>query len=79
MVLRLQSESVKNTYPTLDESTVCGFKKRYETQIKKAYLKNKSPTTVIVNKLRVLPCLLGNKIGPLAQKYLKVIEKKGEL
>ena len=79
MVLRPQSESVKNTYPTLDESTVGGFKKRYDTQIKEAYFKNKSPTAVIVNKLRVLPCLLGNKIGPLAQKYLKVIDKKGEL
>ena len=71
MVLRPQSESVKNIYSTLDESTVGGFKKRYDTQIKEAYFKNKSPTAVIVNKLRVLPCLLGNKIGPLAQSISK--------
>ena len=38
-----------------------------------------NPQGVIVNKLRGRPCLLGNKIGPLAQKYLKAIDKKEEL
>ena len=67
----------KNNYPILDESTVRGFKKRYETQIKEASLKNKSARTVIVNKLRGRPCLLSNKIGPLVQKHLKVTRYKG--
>ena len=30
-------------------------------------------------QLRRRPCLLGNKIGPLVQKYLKAIDKKEEL
>ena len=34
---------------------------------------------LIVNKLRGRHCLLGNKIGPFAQKYLKAIDKKDEL
>ena len=66
----------KNNYPTLDESTVREFKKRYETQIK-ANLKNKSPRAVIVNKLRGCHCLLGNKISPLVQKYLQATRYKG--
>ena len=67
----------KNTYPTLDESTVRGFKKRYKFQVKEVTLKNKSPRTVIVNKLRGSPCLIGNKIDPLVQKYLKATRYKG--
>ena len=66
----------KNTYPTLDESTVRGFKKWYKFQVT---LKNKSPRTVIVNKLRGRPCLIGNKINPLVQKYLKATRYKGRV
>lgn len=69
--------SWKKTYPNLNESTVRGFKKRYETQIKDASRKNKSPKKVIVNKLRGRPCLLGDKMDPLVQKYLKATRYKG--
>ena len=47
----------KKIYPHINESTVLGFKKRYEAQIKDETCKKKSPKTVIVNKLQ------GNKIG----------------
>lgn len=67
----------KKAYPNLNESTVRGFKQRYETQISEAIWKNKSPKKVIVNKLRGRPCLLGNKIEPLVQKYLKATRCKG--
>ena len=68
----------KKIYPHIIESTVRGFKKRYETQIKDEIRKKKSwKTVVIVNKLRGHPCLLGNKIDPLVQKYLKATRYKG--
>ena len=67
----------KKTYPHINESTVRGFKKRYEAQIRNENRKKKSPRKVIVNKLRGHPCLLGNKIDPLVQKYLKATRYKG--
>ena len=67
----------KKTYPNLNESTVRGFRKRYEAQIKDAHRKKKSPKKVIVNKLRGRPCLLGDKIDPLIQNYLKATRYKG--
>ena len=67
----------KNTYPTLHENIVRGFKKRYESQVKEVTLKNKPPRTVIVNKLQGHPCLIGNKISPSVQKYLKATRYKG--
>ena len=66
----------KKTYPNLNESTVRGFRKRYEAQIKDAHRKKKSPKKVIVNKLRGRPCLLGDKIDPLVQNYLKATRYK---
>ena len=71
------SQKVEKYVLTLDENTVRGFKKWYKTQIKEASLKNKSPSTVIVNKLRGRPCLLGNKTSLLVQKYLKATRYKG--
>ena len=66
----------KKTYPNLNESTVCVFRKLYEAQIKDAHRKKKSPKKVIVNKLRGRPCLLGDKIDPLVQNYLKATRFK---
>ena len=66
----------KKIYLYINESTVHGFKKFYEAQIKDEIRKKKSPKTVIVNKLRGRPCLLGNKIDPLVQKYLKATRYK---
>ena len=56
-------EKMEKTYPNMNESTVCGFRKRYEAQIKGAHRKKKSPKKVIVNKLTERPC---DKIGQLA-------------
>ena len=67
----------KKTYPHINESTVRGFKKRYEAQIRDENRKKKSPRKVIFNKLHGRPCLLGNKIDPLVQKYLKATRYKG--
>ena len=66
----------KKTYPNLNEGTVRGFRNRYEAQIKDAHHKKKSPKKVIVNKLRGRPCLLGDKIDPLVQIYLRAIKYK---
>ena len=64
-------------YRHINESTVRGFKKRYKAQIKDEISKRKTPKTVIVNKLWGRLCLLGNKIDPLVQNYLKGIRYKG--
>ena len=66
----------KKTYPNLNESTVRGFRKHYAAQIKDAHHKKKSPKKVIVNKLRGRACLLGDKIDPLVQNYLKATRYK---
>ena len=68
---------MEKTYPNLNESTVAGFRKRYEAQIKDAHCKKKSPKNVIINKLRGHPCLLGYKINPLVENYLKATRYKG--
>ena len=76
----LQSPTVrrwKKIYLHVNESAVCRFKKCYEAQIKDKINKKKSPKTAIVNNLRRCPCLLGNKINPLVQKYLKATKYKG--
>ena len=67
----------KKTCPNLNESTACGFRKRYEAQIKGAHHIKKSPKKVIANKLRGRPCLFGDKIDPLVQNYLKATRYKG--
>ena len=67
----------KKTYPNLNESTVRGFRKRYEAQIKDAHRKKKSSKKVIANKLRGRPCLLGDKIDPLVKNYLEATRYKG--
>ena len=67
----------KKDYPQVDESTIRGFKKRYEAQINEERQKRKSPKKVIVNKLRGRPCLLADKIDPLVQSYLKARRYKG--
>ena len=69
----------KKTYPNLNESTVRGFRKRYEAQIKDAHRKKKSPKKVIVNKLRGRLCFFGEKIDPLVQNYLKATNYKGRV
>ena len=61
----------KKDYPQVNESTIRGFKKRYEAQINEETQKKKSLKKVIVNKLCGHPCLLGDKIDPLVRSYLK--------
>ena len=59
----------KKIYPHINESTVLGFKKPYEGQIKNEIRQKKYPMIRL--------CLLGNKIDPLVQKYLIAIRCKG--
>ena len=77
MLLRLQLESGKIHTQIYMKVPFVGLKKHYETQIEKASLKNKSPKKVILNKLQRHPCLIGNKIDPLVQKYLKPTRSQG--
>ena len=67
----------KKAYPHINESTVRGFKKRYEALIRDENRKKKPHTNAIVNRPRGRPCLLGNKIDLLVQKYLKATRYKG--
>ena len=66
----------KKDYPQVNESIIRGFKKCYEAQINEERQKKKSPKKVIVNQLRGRPCLLGDKIDPLVQSYLKARTKE---
>ena len=60
----------KKTYPNLNESTVRGFKKRYEAKLKEASRKNVSPKKKLANKMRGHPTLCGQKLDTLVQKFL---------
>ena len=75
MALFQRPENGKN-FPKPEWSTVRGSRKRYEAKIKDALRKKKSPKKVIVKKLRGRPCLLGDKIDPLTQNYLKATRYK---
>ena len=77
MLLRLQLESGKIHTQIYMKVPFEGLKKHYETQIEKASLKNKSPKKVILNKLQRHPRLIGNKIDPFVQKYLKPTRSQG--
>ena len=66
----------KNTYPNLNESTVRGFKKRYEVKLKEASRKNVSPKKKLANKMRGHPTLLGQKLHTLVQKFLRATRYK---
>ena len=62
----------KKTYPNLNESTVLGFKKRYE-----AKLKNVSPKKKLANKMLGRPTLLVQNHDVLVQKFLRATRYKG--
>ena len=67
----------KKTYPNLNESTGCGFKKRYETKFKEASRKNVSPKKKLANKIHGRPTLLGQKLDTLVQKFLRATRHIG--
>ena len=69
----------KKTNPNLNESTLCGFKKRYEAKLKEANRKNASPKKKLANKMRWGPTLLGQKLNTLVQKFLRAIRYKDEV
>ena len=73
MALLLQLQDGKETTRKYNS----WIQKRYEAQINEERQKKKSPKTVIVNKLRGRPCLLGDKIDPLVQSYIKARRYKG--
>ena len=66
----------KKTYPNRNESTVRGFKKRYEAKLKEASRKNVSPKKKLANKMRGRPTLLGQKRDTLVQKFLRATRYK---
>ena len=67
----------KKTYPNLNESTVLGFKKRYEGKLKEASRKNVSPKKKLANKMLGSPTLLGQNHDVLVQKFLRATRYKG--
>ena len=67
------------TYPNLNESTVCGFKKRYKAKLKQASYKNVSPKKKLANKMRGRPTLLSQKLDTLLQKFLRAARYKDEV
>ena len=67
----------KKTYPNLNESTVLGFKKRYEGKLKEASRKNVSPKKKPANKMLGSPTLLGQNHDVLVQKFLRATRYKG--
>ena len=66
----------KKTYPNLNESTVRGFRKRYEAQIKDAQRKKKSPKKVIINKLRQRPYLATRYKGGVVNSLVAIATAK---
>ena len=66
----------KRTYPNLNESTVRGFKKRYEDKLKEASRRDVSPKKKLANKMRERPTLLGQKLDTLVQKLLRATRYK---
>ena len=67
----------KKTYPNLNESTMRGFKKRYEAKIKEASRKNVSPKKKLANKMHGHATLLGQKLDKLVQKFQRATRFKG--
>ena len=61
----------KTKYPSLNESTVRGFKSKYEKEMKAAKLEERQPLQVICSQPRGRPTMLG-KIDDMVQTYLKV-------
>lgn len=67
----------KARHPYINESTIRGFRKRYEVQIKTAALQKISPKKSLINKRRGRPRLLGDKLDDLVQRFLKATRYKG--
>ena len=60
----------KSLFPDLNESTVCGFQKKYLDQMKLVENRNISTGKLIVNLQRGRPLLLGNDINEKKGKYI---------
>ena len=69
----------KMTYPNLNESTLRGFKKRYETKLKEASCKNVSPKKKLSNKMSGRPTIHGQKLETLVRKFLRATRYKGRV
>ena len=61
----------KSRFPSLKESTVRGFKSKYENEIKIAAIKKRQPSQVICSQPRGRPTLLG-PIDDMVQNYIRV-------
>lgn len=63
-------------HPSVNESTVRGFRKRYEAQLKTAALRKVFPKKSLINKRRGRPRMLGDKLDDLVQRFLKATRYK---
>ena len=61
----------KSRFPSLKESTVRGFKSKYENEIKIAAIKKRQPPEVICSQPRGRPILLG-PIDDMVKNYIRV-------
>ena len=61
----------KSRFPSLKESTVRGFKSKYENEIKIAAIQKRQPSEVICFQLRGRITLLGS-IDDIVQNYIRV-------
>ena len=61
----------KKSYPDIKESTIRGFKSKYEEELKVAKRQSRPVAKVIPEKKRGRPLLLG-QIDVMVQDYLKV-------
>ena len=61
----------KSRFPSLKESTVRGFKSKYESEIKIAAIEKRQPSEVICSQPRGRPALLG-PIDDMVENYISL-------
>ena len=66
----------KKDFANFNESTVRGFRKRYEKEIAQAKKDQRSTTTILPTQKRSRPLMLG-KLDALVQRYISAASNKG--
>ena len=75
VVFKLQNmplKQLKSLFPDLNESTVCGFQKKYLDQMKIAEKRSRSPEKLMVNLQLGRSLLLSNDIDEKMRKYIRL-------
>ena len=67
----------KNKFPKLNESTVRGFRKKYQLILKRSTKTGMSPAKEIVAQRRGRPLLLGNNIDEKVRAFLLALRNRG--